>query len=154
MQLSCICDIQQIMFKASNAEQMLKNKGVSVTPLRLSVLGTLISAGKCFMAEEILKQVGSINKVTVYRILEKLVEVKLVRRFSIKRTFYYEIADKDHKPHPHLVCKVCGKVRCLNASELMIILSNLCKLYGFQADNINVSIGGVCNECSKQHSCK
>jgi Fur family ferric uptake transcriptional regulator len=142
------------MFKASNAERMLKSKGVSVTPLRLSVLGTLISAGKCLMAKEILKQVGSINKVTVYRILEKLVKVKLVRKFSIKRTFYYKIADKNHKPHPHLVCNICGKVRCLDTPELMVILSNLCKLYGFQADNINVSIEGVCNECSKQHSCR
>ncbi|KPJ68929.1 MAG: hypothetical protein AMJ45_01435 [Syntrophobacter sp. DG_60] len=133
-----------------NPEKMLLTKGISPTPLRLAVLELLISAKKSLTSEEILNYVSPkmpINKVTVYRILEKLVKAGLARQLSIGRPFRYELASKRHKAHPHLICKLCGGVECLDILEFTSILSSLCKVYGFKSEKVEIYIRGICKKC-------
>jgi Fur family ferric uptake transcriptional regulator len=65
---------------------------------------------------KILERSSTINRVTVYRILDLLVENGIVERISTGgRAFYYGLAPNDHhKPHPHFYCKNCGQMDCLS----------------------------------------
>lgn len=140
------------MTKFYNPKKILLTKGISPTPLRLAVLELLISAKRSLTPEEILNYVSSkmpINKVTVYRILKKLVRAGLARQLSIGRPFRYEMASRRHKAHPHLICKSCGRVECLDILEFTSILSTLCKLYGFKSEKVEIYIRGVCKRCQR-----
>jgi len=143
------------MCKECNAEVMLKSSILGITPLRLQVLQTLVSNPGSRTPSEILKKIRlthSINKVTLYRILDAMVEAGLVRKFSAgDRSFRYEVAGGRHvEVHPHLICKSCGEVRCLEATELFSILRSLCKLYGFRAEDIEFCVKGTCNACESE----
>ncbi|MCD6254867.1 MAG: transcriptional repressor [Deltaproteobacteria bacterium] len=140
------------MCEICNPEKMLLSKGISPTPLRLAVLELLVSEKRSFTPEEILNCVSakmSINKVTVYRILERLLKAGLIRRLSIGRPFRYEIAGKGHKVHPHLICNSCGKIECLDLLEFTSIISSLCKLYGIESEGVEIYIKGICKKCQK-----
>ena len=56
-----------------------------------------------------LERSSSINRVTVYRILDLLVDHGVVDRLSTGgRAAYYGLAPNEyHKPHPHFYCKSC-----------------------------------------------
>ena len=61
-------------------------------------------------------QSRTLNKVTVYRTLESLIEVGLVHRaFMHKRAWYFELADHctEQQCHPHFTCTHCGVTHCL-----------------------------------------
>jgi Fur family ferric uptake transcriptional regulator len=54
------------------------------------------------------------NQVTVYRILDSLLQAELVREVYVaKGISSYEIADRPH--HHHLICEKCGFVESVSA---------------------------------------
>ena len=72
-----------------------------------TVLEVLASKRCHLTAEEILASLDNIGTATVYRALDHLTEMGLIRRLSVgKRSAVYEyIRDQ----HMHLVCSRCGK---------------------------------------------
>jgi Fur family ferric uptake transcriptional regulator len=68
---------------------------------------------------EAIEKKGSIDKVTVYRILNSFVEAGLVRRIDFRRGHaLYEITTREH--HHHIICEECKKVSHIecNLTEL------------------------------------
>ena len=84
------------------------------TPLRLQVLKILGSEGRAWQAREVLDAIRArcrANKVTVYRILDDLVRLGLVRKLSAEgAAAHYELACEHHPPHPHFQCQACGEL--------------------------------------------
>ena len=135
------------MSELYNPEKVLLSKGIPPTPLRLAVLELLISSKRSLTPEEILNCISSkmpINKVTVYRILERLVKSGLARQLSVGRPFRYEIAEK---AHPHLICSICGKIECLELLEFSSIIFSLCKIYDIDSEEVEIYIKGKCKDC-------
>jgi len=89
------------------------------TPARESVLNILLSE-KCALnhqsIEDIAQQRGlSLDKVTLYRTLDWLVEQGLAHRIaSIDRTWYFNaLPNFGTAPHAHFHCKRCSRIYCL-----------------------------------------
>ena len=137
-----------------NYEQMLSASNLDVTHNRLRVLEVIgnnscpLSAGDVFQT---LKRNETINKATVYRILDLLVGNGLLDRLSsFGRASYYGLAPNDHHlPHPHFFCKVCGRVDCLNPDSLEIDFSQLWKTFPGEIEKVEARVVGVCKECLK-----
>ncbi len=135
-----------------NYKQMLSASDLDLTENRYRVLEVIgnntypLSAGDVFKT---LKRNSSINKATVYRILDLLVEKGLIDRLSaFGRASYYGLAPNDnHLPHPHFFCKICGRVDCLNPDSLEIDFSQLWKTFPGEIEKVEARVIGVCKEC-------
>ncbi len=133
---------------------LLKARGLGVTQNRLRILEIIgshnfpLSAGDIY---EILARNASINRVTVYRILDLLVDRGLVQRLSGGgRSFVYGLAPSDYHPaHPHFYCKSCGHMECLNPQSLNVDTEPMQRTFVGLIENVEIRVDGVCKTCLK-----
>ncbi|MBW1848638.1 MAG: transcriptional repressor [Deltaproteobacteria bacterium] len=138
---------------------LLENSGLGSTPNRLKVLEVIgnnnypLNAGEII---DILSRSTNINRVTVYRILDLLVEKKLIDRISSGgRSFHYGLAPNEHhQPHPHFYCRECGSMECLNPESLHLDIKPLNLTFPGLIDNVQVCLDGICKNCLKNEEIK
>ena len=137
-----------------NYPELLRGADLELTDNRLRVLEVVGSNNYPLPAADIYATVarsGRINRVTVYRILDLLVEQGLVERISTGgRAFYYGLAPNDHhRPHPHFYCLRCGRMDCLNPESMDVDAEALLKTFPGRIDKVEVRVDGVCRNCMK-----
>ena len=140
-----------------NYPQMLASADLDATKNRLGVLEVVGNNRFPLSADEIFNTLGRsspINRVTVYRILDLLVDSGLIERLSTGgRAACYGLAPNDHhKPHPHFYCKSCGQMDCLNPESLNVDTGPLWQTFPGQIDKVEVRVDGVCKNCLKQNA--
>ena len=84
----------------------IRGGGYKATPQRLAILAA-IAAEQHQRMEEIRERCPGVGLVTVYRTLDLLSELGVVRRLDLGDGPRYELAE-DH--HHHLICEDCGSV--------------------------------------------
>ena len=131
---------------------LIKKSGLDPTPKRLQVLEVIGNSNSPLSARETfetLNRTDNINQVTVYRILDLLVEKDIVERFSGGgRSFVYGLApNENHPPHPHFYCKHCGHLQCLNPESLKVDLHAMRRTFPGVIENVEVRVDGVCKNC-------
>ena len=107
----------------------------------------VLASKRCHLtAEEILESLENIGTATVYRALDHLTEMGLIRRLSVgKRSAVYEyIRDQ----HMHLVCSRCGKVIDVQA-DMTGMIREAAKCCGHQVEFAEVNAHGICKACSE-----
>ena len=135
-----------------NYHELLKQAGLAPTEHRVHILTTIgdapnpLSAGQIYT---IVTEFNTINRVTVYRVLDNLVDRDLVQRISSAgRAFFYGLAPNAiHSAHPHFYCKQCGRMDCLEADTIKLKFDGLKKQYTGEVQNIEIRIDGVCRRC-------
>lgn len=142
------------MCNQCNYENLLNAVALDATDNRLHVLQVVGNNSYPLSAGDIFKTLGRtsrINRVTVYRILELLVEKGLVERISTGgRAFYYGMApNENHHPHPHFYCKRCGQMDCLTPDSLNVDAGALWKTFPGRIDKVEVRVDGICKNCMK-----
>jgi Fur family transcriptional regulator, ferric uptake regulator len=139
-----------------NYQELLTSGNLETTESRLRVLEVVgnnsfpLSAGDIYKT---LERNSSINRVTVYRILDLLVDNGIIERLSTGgRSAYYGLAPNAyHKPHPHFYCKQCGQMDCLNPDSMTVKVEPLSKTFPGRIDKIEVRVDGICKNCLKQN---
>lgn len=84
----------------------IRGRGYKATPQRVAVVEA-VSAEQHQSLEGIRSRCPGVGMVTVYRTLDLLSELGLVRRLDLGDGPRYELAE-DH--HHHLICEDCGSV--------------------------------------------
>ena len=135
-----------------NYPRLLEQAGLTATDNRLKVLEVIGANASPLNVREIfdtLNRSSNINRVTIYRILDLLVENGIVDRLSGGgRSFYYGLAPNEHHhPHPHFYCKSCGNMECLNPESLPLDMAPLRRTYPGSVENVEVRVDGVCKNC-------
>ena len=137
------------------ARAMLHSKGLRATPARISILGAMKNYGGLVSHQELTTQLGDLglDKSTIFRGLQDLTEVGLLRRLELgDHVWRYELSHDKTKDeaqssghlHPHLLCVDCGSIRCLDQSDISIQLSpKLGKI-------VDVLVKGQCPDCILQ----
>lgn len=133
-------------------EDLLNAVELEATDNRLRVLEVIGNNSCPLSAADIFQTLGStgnINRVTVYRILDLLVDKGLVDRISTGgRAFYYGMApNENHRPHPHFYCKRCGRMDCLTPDSLNVDSQGLWKTFPGRIDKVEVRVDGICINC-------
>lgn len=133
---------------------MLIKAGLEASSNRIAVLEVIGSNPFPLSAADIYKIIersGAINQVTVYRILDLLVDHHVAERISTGgRAFYYGLApNENHKPHPHFYCKSCGQMVCLSPDSLKVDADTFMKIFPGRVDKMEVRIDGICKNCEK-----
>lgn len=131
------------------ARQMLKATELYCTEARIAVLKVLLQTQSPLRQNQIAKRLPAthLNKVTIYRTLESLVEVGLVHRaFMQKRAWHFELAHhcSATQCHPHFTCLNCGQTHCLTGISIPMAES---PYKGFVISRQQVRLEGVCPAC-------
>lgn len=135
--------------------QLLESACLEATASRLLIMEVIGSNNYPLTVTEVLHTVErtrSINRVTVYRILDLLVEKHLIERISAGgRAAHFGMAPNEHHPsHPHFHCVNCGLMNCLSPESLTIHPENLQKTFPGRIQRIEILVEGICNTCLKQ----
>ena len=131
-------------------ENMLRGAKLRCTRGRAAILEILAAAKKPLTREQIASELGKkgLNKVTIYRALERFVRAGLVHKaFLQARTWHFELAENctASQCHPHFTCTDCGETHCL--TEITVPMAKS-PYKGFVIDRQRVQLEGVCPECN------
>ena len=137
-------------------EELLSDAKLEATDNRVRVLEVVGNNNFPLSAKDIfntLKRSSSINRVTVYRILDLLVDHGVVERISTGgRAFYYGLAPNNHhRSHPHFYCMICGQMDCLSPESLTVDMDSLLKTFPGQVKKVEVRIDGICKNCINRY---
>lgn len=127
----------------------LRGKGLRLTPQRELVLRAVDTLGHA-TPDEVLAEVhthsGAINISTVYRTLEVLEGLGLVRHahLSDRVQTYHSVTDQEHF---HLVCRNCDRVASVAGDEAASFVARLRERHDFDADVGHLTVFGTCTTC-------
>jgi Fur family ferric uptake transcriptional regulator len=127
----------------------LLGSGYRLTPQRELILAAVERLGHA-TPDEVLAEVrthsSAVNHSTVYRTLEVLEELGLVRHahLSDRAPTYHSVTDHEHF---HLVCRNCQRVISVDPDVLSPLLETLDADHGFTADIGHLTVFGTCEDC-------
>jgi Fur family transcriptional regulator, ferric uptake regulator len=135
--------------------QLLAAKGLDPTPNRVRLMEAIGNKASPLSAQEIfliLRGTSPINRVTVYRILDLLVEKGLVLSLNgLGRGMVYGLApNENHPAHPHFQCKSCGILHCLSPIDLKLDLGEIKRSFSGEIGGVEIFIKGTCWNCLKK----
>jgi Fur family transcriptional regulator, ferric uptake regulator len=130
--------------------ERLRESGYRLTPQRELILGAVERLGHA-TPDEVLAEVRThstaVNASTVYRTLEVLEELGLVRHahLSDRAPTYHSVTEHEHF---HLVCRNCRRVISVDPDVLTSLTDRLATDHGFSLDVGHLTIFGTCAECT------
>jgi Fur family ferric uptake transcriptional regulator len=132
--------------------QVLREAGYRLTQPRLAVLQVLKENDKGLTPEEIYQQgkliCASLGLVTVYRTLDLLTELGLVRRVhSEHRCHSYASAGSDRH---YLVCDGCHRVIEFPCDGLEDLIEGVRQRTGYTITDHLLELSGVCSGCQAE----
>ena len=133
----------------SDWRQRLRGSGYRLTPQRELILAAVERLGHA-TPDEVMAEVRAhseaVNVSTVYRTLEVLEELGLVRHahLSDRSPTYHSVSDHEHF---HLVCRNCQTVISVDPDVLSPLLQRLDTDHGFIADIGHLTVFGTCASC-------
>jgi Fur family peroxide stress response transcriptional regulator len=125
-----------------------REAGMNVTPQRIAIYRALLDSEDHPTPEMLYRSVSatmpSLSLATIYKTLDALVSVGLVRSVAVdsdKRRY-----DANDAAHHHLLCSSCGCVRDYYSDEFDALLPAR-RVQGFAPQTISVNITGICSDC-------
>ncbi|MBI5708557.1 MAG: transcriptional repressor [Armatimonadetes bacterium] len=136
----------------ARAVAQLRQAGLRVTAPRVQVIRALSRTNGALTAYEIHAQIVAagerVDVVTVYRVLQALMEAGLVHRLGVVDGYYACRAEGHQGSCEHLVCRECG---CVEELPLIALVSKALPAQaaeaGFTCETLRVEVLGVCSHC-------
>ncbi|MCH5218490.1 MAG: transcriptional repressor [Muribaculaceae bacterium] len=135
----------------STAEQLLETHDIKPTPNRLLVVREILRATAPVSLVELETSLGSLERSSILRVLNLLLEKDIVHAFEDGRgVSKYEICHGEthcsiDDMHAHFYCERCNRTFCfedISAPQIRIPS-------GFRIRSVNYMLKGLCPECSK-----
>jgi len=136
---------------AAEYAPQLRSRGYRMTPQRMAILHVLHHEGTHLSPAEVYKkaqkELPGLTEPTVYRTLEFLADIALVRpSYSSSGHLTYEIAGNDHH---HIVCRNCGSEIEVEHALLESLYRLLETTSGYRSIDSHVTFFGLCPKCQK-----
>jgi Fur family ferric uptake transcriptional regulator len=127
--------------------EALHARGLRLTSQREQVLHA-VRTMRHATPEQIAEAVPSVDLATVYRTLELLEELGLVRHAHLHHGApSYRPAEDDHI---HVVCHGCGRTEDAPATLVDDLADTLLRRDGFVVDRAHLTVFGRCRTCAEQ----
>jgi Fur family ferric uptake transcriptional regulator len=92
-------------------------------------------------------ELEGVGRATVYRAIEQLEELGLVRKVDLGASAHgYEKAEPSGHHHHHIVCDDCGKVQPFEDDALEVAIHDI-RREGFKLESHEVTLHGRCKDC-------
>ena len=141
------------VFDDKNFSLVLRELGYKATPARLNVLTVLKSADHPLTTQEILKKLGGkVDQATIYRTLESLLAVSVLRQVDMQHghAHYELLSGATH--HHHLICRACGQTEDVPQCDIAAIEAQVLKKSRSFAslEDHALEFFGKCKKCTTQ----
>lgn len=124
----------------------LADHGYRTTGPRRRVVAAVLGQDTPFTAEQIVAMLPDIGRATVYRTLEILAGIDLLRRLMNPGGFpSYVVGQPGHRHH--LVCKNCGFVIEFTNCPVHELVHDLIQDTKFEIESHHLEIIGLCPPC-------
>ncbi|MDP6598480.1 MAG: transcriptional repressor [Candidatus Poribacteria bacterium] len=131
----------------------LNSRGYRLTQQRQAILNELRQADHHLTAREIYTAVRrylpQISLGTVYRNLDVLEQLVLIKKFEHRGLFRY---DADIQDHYHLFCQYCDRIEDIPKSQLGDLESHFNWETDFQFSHYQLDFHGSCVACQKNRA--
>lgn len=124
-------------------EHILKENNLKITRQRKEILELINKLDTQSTLANIKKEI-SIDKSTMYRIIEKLLEKNIIEQnINYQKQIYFSIK-KEHKHY--IKC-----IKCHNKQEIKICPINKIEVQGYKIINHKIEIDAICNKCQNNN---
>ncbi len=143
-------DEQTVNARLDNIQSALKQRGYRLTSSRQKIVEALLNCGGHITADGLLEVVHEIDqtvgRMTVYRTLELLSELGLIRPiYQGTGAAHYILLDGGH--HHHLICSGCDAVFEFEECGLQEVGRLLAERFNFAVEGHLVEFYGRCANC-------
>jgi Fur family ferric uptake transcriptional regulator len=130
--------------------QELRTHGYRNTAQRALILQVLEASQEHLTAAQIADALQEryvpLNRSTVYRTLETLLDIGMIKSSRIGRVTYYEFLHAGDNHH-HLVCTSCHTTVHVHGEDTDAVLTREAAAAGFEVSEIEILVSGVCRAC-------
>lgn len=137
--------------EAARLRRTLHERGLRMTPQRQLVLDAvreLEHATPEQICQRVQRVTPTVNITTVYRTLELLEKLSLVRHTHLGHGApSYSVQEHEHL---HLVCHTCGRVDEAPCELLDELVAHLDRSRGFRLDASHLALSGTCRQCTAE----
>lgn len=134
------------------AERLCQERGVQLTPLRMTVLELIWSSHKAVKAYDLLAQLKllkhSAKPATIYRALDFLIAQGLIHRVESLNAYIGCNRSGHHHDQLLLICNACYEIEELVAQDVMRTLTRALRQAHFTPSQKTFEIQGLCARCA------
>lgn len=136
----------------NRARQICTREDVKLTALRERVLRVMLSSHQALGAYEIIERLSEQGRklapISVYRIIDVLLDIGLVRRIESKNAFFATLGHHDNvNSVVVMVCKTCNRVAEAEAPGAWNEIKSVTQANGFAVASAVLEIQGICPDC-------
>jgi Fur family peroxide stress response transcriptional regulator len=143
---------QQIAAKLREFEQICRQKGLPLTIQRRVILEAVLEREDHPTADQIYEavrdRIPQVSRTTVYRVLDTLVDLGLIRR--LQHSAAAARFDGKTYRHHHLICVHCSRVIDLEEPGLDELPLPRGAPEGFAIEDFSVQYTGTCSACRQK----
>ena len=137
--------------KIDAIKEILKKRNLKATSNRLNLLMKMQNNGSAMSYSNIQNTMQPIDRVTLYRTIEKLKEKGIIHTaYQSNNEVYYAICgmdcstDNHSHNHVHFKCLKCNIISCKEVNN-----SSQISLPNHEIHKVSINIEGVCDGCCK-----
>jgi Fe2+ or Zn2+ uptake regulation protein len=140
--------MQDCKIHLNESQYQLRQGKLKITKARLTVLDVFKHAKKPLNLKEIYKLTGgSADLVTLYRNIESLIKLALVKKVHLgEKEAHFELVGEHHH---HIVCDNCGKIAEIKNCQVNLPMSSVKKSGFKKLNNHSLEFFGLCISCAK-----
>ncbi len=130
-------------------KELIRNKGLRVTPARVAVLNVLSDSKQPLdissIWDELVRKRIDADQATIYRIIENFIQKGLILRLQFQeKKFFYEAKREEHH---HIMCTNCGRIEDVSRCNIKRLENEIEKNSGFTVNSHSLEFFGVCKGC-------
>jgi len=130
----------------------LREHGYRVTPQRVAIINTIVGHVGHPTVEEVHALVQQdfpmTSLATVYKTVSLLKEIDEVQELHTSDDVRH-VDGRAAEPHPHLICKSCGKIVDIEGIDLTDIAANIAVQTGYAELGNRADFWGLCPDCHR-----
>ena len=144
--------VREISEKLEQFEARCRGRGLPLTVQRRVILEVVLGRDDHPTVDEVYEaarsRIPGVSRTTVYRVLQTLVELEVIRRVHHPEA----VARFDGRTsrHHHLVCLYCNCVIDYESPPLDRLPMPEVAPHGFEIDGYSVQLTGTCESCKKE----
>ena len=134
-----------------------KLKGTRTSKNRNEVISLLQKQSTPIAVEDIYQKIKCVNNKislsTVYRIIEKLAALNIVRKAAMldDSKALYELVKDEQTHHHYMICVKCKKVIPIDDCPVKELEKNIAGKTGFLITGHKFELYGECQSCARKH---
>ena len=136
----------------THAQQELSRSGHRAGGAREEVLNLLAGQTCCLSAQAIHDRLRdeerAVGLASVYRAVEVLARLGLVRRVDVDGTACFEPADPSGEHRHHAICDRCGRLDAFEDPQLEELIEAVASRLGYAIEGHDVVLRGTCPGCT------